>query len=268
MPAKKKAPALRDDIVYDDDTFAVRRSRAPRVDEAFWHDDDAGKATARVERELEKRRKSGETLRAALPSHARNLSNTFWGQSWNRNLMSYSDYESRMPRGRTYFRSGKVMDLAITRGRITATVAGSRIYDIQIRIAPLDDETWATLKKRCQGKIGGLVELLSGQLSDEVMQEVTRPQGGLFPAPGEMKLSCTCPDFAGLCKHLAATLYATGSHLDEHPAALFTLRGVDPQEMIARDAKEAVAHLTAPADVEDKRAAALHGLDLTDVFGL
>jgi uncharacterized Zn finger protein len=270
MPARNKPDAIRDDISYDTDEFTPRRSRQPRADETYWHQDEDERwaAAGRVERELEKRRQAGEALRPEVPAHERNLSTTFWGQSWNRNLMSYSDYESRMPRGRTIFRSGKVMDLTIAGGRITSLVAGSHLYEVQIRVAPLEEEVWAALKKKCQGKVGGLVELLSGELSDEVMKEVTSREGGLFPSPGELKLGCTCPDFAGLCKHLAATLYAVGSRLDTQPALVFTLRGVDPQELTARDAKEAVAHLTAPAGVDPRRAAALEGMDLTDVFGL
>ncbi len=173
-----------------------------------------------------------------------------------------------MPRGRSYFRAGKVLDLGIEKGRVTSTVAGTRIYEVLVNIKPLAPPAWADLKKRCQGRIGGLVELLSGALSDEVMKEVTDLERGLFPAPREMKLSCTCPDHAELCKHLAATLYAIGSRLDEQPALLFTLRGVDPNEMVAANAVEAIEHLTAPAAVEDARSAALAGLDFGDVFGI
>lgn len=261
MPARR--PANRDDIVYDDE--APRRTYDDEGSDWWRHRD---RDAAKVEKELEKRRAAGETLRAAVPSHARNLSSTFWGQAWNRNLMAYSDYESRLPRGRSYFRSGKVLDLQIGKGVVTSTVAGTRIYDISITLAPLAAKAWAGLKQRCQGKIGGLVELLSGALSSEVMGEVTNPDHGLFPAPRGMKLSCTCPDYAGLCKHLAATLYAVGSRLDDQPALLFTLRGVDAQEMVAKNAAEAIDHLTAPATVEDARAAALSGMDFGDVFGI
>jgi len=266
MPARRRKP-VRDDIVYDDE--------APRrvFDDyggggAWWRGRDKDRDEGRVEKELAKRRAGGESLRAVVPAHARNLSSTFWGQAWNRNLMAYSDYESRMPRGRSYFRAGKVMDLEMAKGLVTATVAGTRIYDIRVKIAPLEAEAWAGLKQRCQGKIGGLMELLSGALSDEVMREVTSLDHGLFPAPREMKLSCTCPDFAGLCKHLAATLYAVGRRLDEQPAVLFTLRGVDPNEMIATNAVEAIQHLTAPAATDDARRAALAGMDFGEVFGI
>jgi len=263
MPPRRRK-SIRDDIVYDDD--ATRR----------FSDDDGGgewwrgraKDEARVERELAKRLAGGEPLQPVVPVHHRNLSNTFWGQAWNRNLMAYSDYESRMPRGRSYFRAGKVMDLEITKGLATATVAGTRIYDVRVTIAPLDDAAWDSLKQRCQGKIGGLMELLSGALSDEVMREVTNLEHGLFPTPREMRLGCTCPDFAGLCKHLAATLYAVGSRLDENPGLLFTLRGVEPNEMVAGNAVEAIQHLTAPAAVEEARLAALSGVDFEEVFGI
>jgi len=262
MPARRRSD-LREDIVYDDE--APRRSSSDDGSDWWRHRD---RDAARVEMELEKRRAKGESLRAAVPSHGRDLSSTFWGQAWNRNLMAYSDYESRMPRGRSYFRAGKVLDLEVAKGLVTSTVAGTRIYDIRITIAPLAAKAWAGLKLRCQGKIGGLMELLSGALSNEVMGEVTDLEHGLFPAPREMKLSCTCPDFAGLCKHLAATLYAVGSRLDDQPALLFALRGVEAQEMVATNAAEAIGHLTAPATVDDARAAALAGMDFGEVFGI
>ena len=263
MPAKRTTP-LRDDIVYDDEAPS-RRARGD-YDSDWWR--GRGDEETKVQQNLEKRRAAGESLRAEVPTHARNLSTTFWGQAWNKNLLAYSDYESRMPRGRSYFRAGKVLDLDIARGVITATVAGTSIYTIRIRIAPLKADAWSQLKSRCLGRIGGLMELLSGALSDEVMLEVTHLQHGLFPAPQEMKTSCSCPDYAGLCKHLAATLYAVGSRLDSQPALLFALRGVDPQEMIARSAVEAVTHLTQPAETDSARASALSSMDLGAVFGI
>lgn len=264
MPARRST--ARPDIVYDDE-LPARRYRG-ESDDGDWGR-GRGEEKARVQRELDRRRAAGESLRAEVPAHTRSLSTTFWGQAWNRNLMACSDYESRMPHGRSYFRSGKVLDLDICQGLITATVAGTRIYSARIAIAPLPRETWNRLKSRCQGKIGGLMELLSGSLSDEVMREVTDPEHGLFPAPRDIKLSCTCPDFAGLCKHLAATLYAVGSRLDAAPALLFTLRGTDPEELLTGSAKEAVAALTSDADTADgARTAALEGLDLTEMFGI
>jgi uncharacterized Zn finger protein len=259
MPARKSK--VRDDIVYDDEP---RRRGVPDWDPDSYVDRD--REMAKVDREIEKRRKKGESLRVEVPSQGRNLSNTFWGQAWNRNLMAYSDYESRMPRGRTYFRSGKVMNLEVQGGLITAVVAGTQIYDVKVKVSPLEEERWALLKQKCQGRIGSMVELLAGELSDDVMREVTSLEHGLFPAPGELKLICTCPDAAGLCKHLAATLYAVGSRFDSKPSLLFTLRCVDPQELFATNAVEAIGHLTASAEDDESRRKALEGVDLNALF--
>jgi uncharacterized Zn finger protein len=157
---------------------------------------------------------------------------TFWGRAWCTNLESYSDYSNRLPRGRTYVCNGSVVDLKIAKGRIEALVSGSELYEIQIDIAALPRRNWAALKERCAGKIGSLVELLQGKLSKAVMELVTDRDRGLFPKPNEIKMRCSCPDYAGMCKHLAAVMYGVGNRLDSSPEVLFVLRGVDHTELI------------------------------------
>lgn len=237
-----------------------------------WYDyedyESKASVTSRIEKELAKRRKKGESLAPVLPSgRGKEMSTTFWGQAWNKNLMAYSDYESRMPRGRTYFRGGKVLGMEISPGLVECTVAGSHLYEVSIKIKPLGTTAWKALKQRCQGKIVGLVELLSGALSAEVMKTVTDLNDGLFPSHREIKLSCSCPDYAGMCKHCSATLYAVGSLLDENPRHLFTLRGVDPAEL-SGNAASTIEALTTPVMQSSDRAAALSGSELGDIFGI
>ena len=220
-----------------------------------------------VKKELALRAKQGLKLAPVVPRSPRTLCDTFWGQAWNRNLMAYSDYESRMPRGRSYFRSGKVLGLQLGTGTVTSVVVGKRVYDVSIQISPLSQAFWKALQKRCAGKIGGLVELLSGELSAEVMRAVTDLEHGLFPKDREIQLSCSCPDWAGMCKHCAATLYAVGSMLDDNPRHLFTLRGVDPESLIGKVDSTIEALLEAPQQAQD-RSAALEGVDFGDVFGI
>ena len=105
------------------------------------------------------------------------------------------------------------------------------------------------MKARCSGKIGSLVELLQGKLSSAVMEAVTDRAEGLFPKPKEIKLRCSCPDYAGLCKHLAAVMYGIGNRLDASPEILFELRGVDHRELI----EEAIP--ASPAPGRSKRGA-------------
>lgn len=164
----------------------------------------------------------------------RTIAETFWGKAWCDNLESYSDFANRLPRGRTYVRNGSVVDLQIEPGKVTSLVSGSEVYRITVKIKPLAPAHWKAVQSRCAGQIGSLVELLQGKLSSSVMQVVTARDAGLFPRPAEIEMSCSCPDWAGMCKHVAATLYGVGNRLDHQPDLLFKLRQVDHAELIAQ----------------------------------
>ena len=186
---------------------------------------------AQAAREVAKRIQKGQTV-SPVRIDGRTISSTFWGRAWCTNLESYSDFANRLPRGRTYVRNGSVIDLQVKEGQIEALVSGSELYKIRIDIAALPKQHWQELKKRCAGQIGSLVELLQGKLSKAVMELVTDRDRGLFPKPKEIKMQCSCPDYAGMCKHLAAVLYGVGNRLDSSPEVLFVLRGVDQTELI------------------------------------
>ena len=106
-----------------------------------------------------------------------------------------------------------------------------------------------------------MLELLQGKLSREVMSIVTDRERGLFPKPREIDFSCTCPDWAAMCKHVAAVLYGVGSRLDQHPESLFLLRGADAEELIAA---EIALHGGAAGDdtLADDALAGIFGIDI------
>jgi uncharacterized Zn finger protein len=189
------------------------------------------KRRAQAAREVAKRIKKGQAV-SPVVIEGRAIVSTFWGKAWCTNLESYSDFENRLPRGRTYVRNGSVVHLKIAKGQITALVSGSELYTVQIDIAALPQKAWQVVKELCAGKIGSLVELLQGKLSNAVMEAVTDRAEGLFPKPKEIKMRCSCPDYAGMCKHLAAVMYGIGNRLDSSPELLFELRGVNHQELI------------------------------------
>ncbi len=196
-------------------------------------------------------------------TEGRKIATTFWGKAWCDHLESYSDFANRLPRGRTYVRNGSVVDLQIARGEISARIQGSSLYRGKITIKPLAPARWKALKAACAGQVTSLVSLLQGRLPETVLRAVTDRATGLFPAPNEIQLDCSCPDFASLCKHLAAVLYGVGTRLDTQPELLFLLRGVDHQELVS----EAVAAATrAPAD--GAGAAPIGDAELADVFGI
>jgi uncharacterized Zn finger protein len=215
---------------------------------------------AQAAREVEKRRKKDHPI-SPVVIEGRTIARMFWGKAWCDNLESYSDYDNRLPRGRTYVRNGSVVDLQIQSGKITALVSGSSLYTVTIQIAALPDAQWRAIKARCAGQIGSLVELLQGKLSTSVMDIVTAHDDGMFPKPREIKLSCSCPDGAYMCKHVAAVLYGVGARLDNQPDLLFLLRKVDHLELIA----EAVPTATNKKSTGKKT---LPQREVADVFGI
>ena len=195
--------------------------------------------------------------------NGRKIASSFWGEAWCEHLESFSDFENRLPRGRTYVRNGSVCHMAVAKGQIEAKVSGSELYHIKVSIKTLPGKKWTAIKGRCSGQIGSLLELLQGRLSDHVMAVVTDRKEGLFPLPGEMSFHCSCPDWASMCKHVAAVLYGIGARLDAKPELLFTLRGVNHEELIEADAEKAVAAATSRG--KSKRLAAG---EIGAVFGI
>jgi uncharacterized Zn finger protein len=214
-------------------------------------------------------RKKGRSL-APVKIEGRKIATTFWGQSWCANLERYSDYASRLPRGRSYVRNGLVIDLQIAKGKVTAMVSGSELYQVEIAIAPVAAKRWKGICRDCAGTIDSLIELLQGRLAKGVMDRVCREGDGLFPQPSEIKLSCSCPDWADMCKHVAGALYGIGARLDSEPRLLFELRGVDESELVAGADQGAGRLNSAPATANvlaDGDVAALFGLEMAENAG-
>jgi uncharacterized Zn finger protein len=215
---------------------------------------------AQARREMARLRKTGVDVQPVEPRRGRKLATSFWGQAWCDHIEKFSDFANRLPRGRTYVRNGSVCHLEVREGAVQAIVSGSELYEVEVGIDPLPQRKWQAVKRRCAGRIGSLLELLSGRLDASVMKVVTDRDDGLFPAPREIHLACDCPDWAKLCKHLAAVLYGIGARLDERPELLFRLRGVDHQELAQVDA----GSMTRKRGTRRR----LADTDLSDVFGV
>ncbi len=193
----------------------------------------------------------------------RTIARTFWGKAWCDNLERYSDFSNRLPRGRTYVRNGSVVDLALAPGKVAARVSGSQLYQVAIEVMPLAKTRWKALCKDCAGAIDSVVELLQGRFAEGVMERLCHPKTSLFPAPSEIRFSCTCPDWASMCKHVAASLYGVGARLDRAPELFFALRQVDEKDLIA-EAGHALA-LPQAGPAPDR---VLGADDLEELFGL
>src|SRR5262245_61786945 len=214
---------------------------------------------------LKKSRREAEPI--VIAHRRRQLTTTFWGRAWAENLERYADLANRLPRGRAYLRNGSVLDLRISEGRIEAYVAGSELYRVTIGIAPLGRIRWRRIIARCTGRIESLVGLLRGELSDDVLALLTHATDGLFPEPREITLDCSCPDQAGVCKHLAAVLYGIGIRLDARPELFFVMRQVDQTELLSSATAGALARprATAGKRIAANRLSAIFGIELEAV---
>jgi uncharacterized Zn finger protein len=195
----------------------------------------------------------------------RTIATSFWGQAWCDNLEAYSDLSNRLARGRTYLRNGSVIDLQVHEGKVSALVQGSELYEVMLTIAPMEPVKWRKVVQACAGGVGSMMELLTGKLSKAVMEPLCNQANGLFPKPTELDFTCSCPDYASMCKHIAAVFYGVGARLDHKPEMLFLLRGVEPLELVsAADVSASQGALGASNALENQDLGALFGIELEE----
>ena len=193
--------------------------------------------------QLEKLRKKNPDIQPVVIGGK--LAKSWWAMAWNRNLEGYADYSNRIERGRSYVRKGCVLDLRITPGEVYALVQGSRVkpYEVSIRIEPLSPKKWERIVRECSRRVGSLEDLVSGKFPKELEDLFAQRGEGLFPSPREIHFSCSCPDWASMCKHVAATLYGIGARFDDDPTLFFLLRGVDFAELIKKSVEDKMQNM-------------------------
>ena len=222
---------------------------------------------AKAEKKIKQIRKKNPGIRPVI-IEGRAIATTWWGKSWNVNLERYADYENRIGRGRSYVRHGTVLDLRIGPGQVTSLVQGtaSKPYSVTVTIKELPANIWKGITVACEGKLDSLQELLAGKFP-KALHEIFTAQGrGLFPSPKEISFSCSCPDWAYMCKHVAATLYGIGARLDEEPGLFFKLRKVEMNDLISRAVEDKTRKLLKVARRKSSRV--MDDSSLSDVFGI
>lgn len=218
----------------------------------------------KAEKAIKKAKKQGKFWKPVPPIDGRKIAKSWWGEAWCQNLERYADYGNRLERGRRYVRHGAVVDLDITEGKVTAKVIGSssKPYSIDIDISSLPEEKVKQIISKCSGKLANAEALISGKFPDE-LKELFFEKGMLFPTPKEIKFSCSCPDWAHMCKHVAAALYAVGARLDTDPVLFFTLRKIDISKFVDAALTNRVETMLANADTKSWRI-----MDKNDIGGL
>lgn len=222
---------------------------------------------AKAEKQLRQMQKKNPHLKPVILS-GQSLASTWWGKSWNSNLERYADYSNRIGRGRSYVRNRAVLDLQLTSGQATALVQGSmpQPYKVAITIGTLSADNWRTIRQACEGRFDSLSELLAGKFPQALKDLFFEKGAGLFPAPHDIHFDCSCPDWASMCKHVAAALYGVGARLDADPALFFTLRGINIDDLITQTVTGTAQTLLGKAKRQSRNV--LQDVDLGDVFGI
>ncbi|MEA3468162.1 MAG: hypothetical protein U9R57_08070 [Thermodesulfobacteriota bacterium] len=227
---------------------------------------------AKAKKKIKLLRKKNPDIRPII-LEGKALAKTWWGKAWNTNLESYADYRNRIGRGRSYVRHCAVLDLQIVPGKVTSLVQGSMgaPYEVVISITKMKKKNWQNIKKECQSRLSSLPDLLAGKIPKD-LQEVFMVQGkGLFPTPSEIAFDCSCPDWASMCKHVAATLYGVGARLDEDPALFFTLRQAAIDDLVSQAVQSKASSILEKSTtgrskvITDDKLSDLFGLDMDDL---
>lgn len=213
-----------------------------------------------------KEKQKGKVLQPVVLK-GRKIVNSWWGQAWCDNLEKYADYESRLERGKRYVRTGAVVDLKIQKGKVLARVQGRRKtpYKVEIRISPLSEERCQTAIEKCGRRIDNLERLLKGDFTED-LKDLFTSTDGLFPRPQEISFQCSCPDWALMCKHVAAVLYGIGSRFDEDPLLFFELRGIDVGRFVDITIENRIESMLDNADAKSERI--IQDSDWEELFGV
>lgn len=164
------------------------------------------------------------------------IGETWWSHRFVEVLESFN-MGARLTRGRSYARSGQVLDLSVDSGVATASVQGSRPrpYKVSIHLKPLSERQWQRLEKAMAERALLLAKLLAGEMPPEIEKVFERCGLSLFPASRRALVTdCSCPDWENPCKHLAAAFYILAERFDADPFLIFVWRGRTKEELIQR----------------------------------
>jgi len=170
-----------------------------------------------------------------IKAQSKKFGQTWWASKWLTALERLVD-SARLGRGRSYARSGQVLNIDITPGRVESRVQGSRPspYKVQIEIKPLSNKEWDKVADAMASQAIFAAKLLAGEMPPDIEQAFAQAGVNLFPASrGDLKTECSCPDWSNPCKHIAAVYYLLGEQFDADPFLIFRLRGKSKDDIMA-----------------------------------
>ena len=182
-----------------------------------------------------------------------------WARAWGRHLESLSSWSGRMTRGRSLLRQGHVYEVVVEEGGLRGYVGTDHLYEVFLQFSPLEEEKSRCVQDYLFAHAPALLDLWSGDMSERLMEQLSSPERGLFPQSEEVKLSCSCEDWADLCDHGAALLYAAGFLFEQRPEWLFALRQVS----LSRWQEETLGSLQSEEELAEESFGDIFGIEIS-----
>ena len=169
------------------------------------------------------------------------FSRTWWGQRFIAALEEFTD-EARLGRGRSYASNGRIIEYTLSKGTVTAKVRGSinpyfgvykePIYKTSITIKAITSNDWAKVIRQIASRADLITKLLMNEMPDTIEDAFSGLGLHLLPhSERDFETSCSCPDWANPCKHIAGVYYLLASALDNDPFLMFELRGLSREDL-------------------------------------
>jgi uncharacterized Zn finger protein len=178
--------------------------------------------------------KKGELINLMARGKKDEFGSSWWAKKWNNALASYG-WSNRLQRGRSYARTGHVLEISLEPGLVEAKVSGSRPrpYKVKIEIDKLTPQEWESILEKMAEKAIFLAKLLTGEMPENIEEAFALAGTPLFPTSSRsINTNCSCPDYANPCKHIAAVYYILGQEFDKDPFMIFRLRGMEKDKLM------------------------------------
>ncbi|HET9242062.1 MAG TPA: SWIM zinc finger family protein [Gaiella sp.] len=155
---------------------------------------------------------------------------------WLASAVVPDESSARAQRGRALARARAVDSVMLEGETISARVRGStgNVYAVSIAAQQVPSRAWQEAKRAARGRpsLGAATE---GRAQSVHLAHLMATEHGasLAPSPAGVRRSCTCPDDAGACKHVAALAFALAEAIDRDPSLFLRWRGCEPAEPTA-----------------------------------
>lgn len=188
-----------------------------------------------------------------LKTKRKTYGNTWWGQAWIEALERIDS--NRLARGKSYANQGRVKNIKISNGNVSASVKGSYYdsYSIKISLEKFTKDEIKRIKEIIAQSPSIAVELGMGHLPETLLALIEKEKMTLLPKRWrDLKSGCSCPDSANPCKHLAAVYYLLANEIDKDPFILFNLKGIETSELTKLSGIEVQSQTVKINPIQDK----------------